>query len=173
MGKSGYFYLKGYAVGFLIQQAWAETKSTGEFTRAWHWSDTYPVGKLVIPSIGLSQIVLEDSTPGSLAFGPAHILGTSSPGDDGNIAIAGHRDSYFRNLCKINVGDEIQLETQTDDIAYTVVSCNIAQPEEISWLDSAGENRITLITCYPFNFVGNAPMRYVVVGVEIISTDSK
>lgn len=173
VAHSAYFYAKGYVVQFLLEHAWEKTKKTKKYIRTWSRADTYPVGKLRIQSIGLSNVVLKNADNESLAFGPAHIPATSLPGADGNVAIAGHRDSFFRNLGLVKRGEVIELESMGPVQYFVVTDIRITGPENTRWIEDTAEDTITLITCYPFDYVGPAPERYVVRGKRISNTDPR
>jgi sortase A len=89
-------------------------------------------------------------------------MGTAKPGSSGNIGIAAHRDGFFRSLKHIQEGDEIDLVTAGGKAAYMVDSIRIVNPEDVSVLRARGRPSLTLVTCYPFYFVGSAPNRYIV-----------
>lgn len=164
VGKSVYFYARGVLAQIFLEHAWTESKKTHKFIRPWAWADTYPVGRLIIPSIDFSRIVLQGASNESLAFGPGHIAASSQPGEKGNIAIVGHRDNFFRDLRKVKKDEIIRLESLDTVQTYRVTDIQIASPQETSWIDDTSASVITLITCYPFEFVGLAPERYVVRG---------
>jgi sortase A len=90
-----------------------------------------------------------------------HIRGTPLPGQQGNVALAGHRDTFFRGLRKVLVNDEITLTTLSGSYRYRVDSTKVVKPEETEVLEDDGDI-LTLVTCYPFNFVGSAPRRFIV-----------
>jgi sortase A len=161
---SGYFYAKGILAQYLLNRAWEESRRNGKGVRAWSWADTYPVGRLRIPSLQYSQIVLEGINNESLAFGPAHLLLSSSPGEGGNIVIMGHRDSFFRRLAEVREGDMIELESLSRMRYYTVTDVRVIYPEDMWIIEETSGDVITLVTCYPFDFIGPAPQRYVVRG---------
>jgi sortase A len=91
-----------------------------------------------------------------------HIRGTPLPGQRGNVALAGHRDTFFRGLRDIRVNDEITLTTLSGSYRYRVDSTKVVKPEETEVLEDDGDDILTLVTCYPFNFVGSAPSRFIV-----------
>jgi sortase A len=91
-----------------------------------------------------------------------HIPGTPLPGQQGNVALAGHRDTFFRGLRKIRVNDEITLTTLSGSYRYRVNLTRVVEPEETEVLDNDDDDILTLVTCYPFNFVGSAPRRYII-----------
>lgn len=125
------------------------------------------LGRIKIPRLGLSAVVLEGTEPRTLRLGVGHIRGTAIPGQHGNAAIAGHRDNFFRALKDIHDGDEIQLDMADTSTRYRVVWAKIVPPEDVSVLDSTSEPALTLVTCYPFYFIGAAPKRFVVRAQEL------
>lgn len=123
------------------------------------------LARLEIPRIGLSAMVLEGADSRTLRVGLGHIPGTSSPGDHGNVAIAGHRDTFFRPLRHVEAGDEIVLETPTNAYRYHVTSVEVVSPSDIAVLRSHEKDALTLVTCYPFFYLGRAPKRFIVHAV--------
>lgn len=121
-----------------------------------------PLGTLEIDRIGLSTVVVEGVDDEELQLGPGHIPGTSLPGQDGNIAIAGHRDSFFRPLRAIRLNDTIHLHSNGKDAVYRVTSTKVVPPSDTRVLQPTSRPSLTLVTCYPFRYVGPAPMRFVV-----------
>jgi sortase A len=120
------------------------------------------VALLRIPKIHLEVPVLEGTNALTLNRGTGWIEGTARPGDRGNVGIAGHRDSFFRGLKDVKINDTISLETAHGTASYVVDQIRIVKPEDVSVLDPTSEPVLTLVTCYPFRFVGNAPKRYIV-----------
>jgi LPXTG-site transpeptidase (sortase) family protein len=122
-----------------------------------------PIGRIEIPSVGVSAIVEEGDSEATLAESVGHLSGTALPGQPGNIALAAHRDTYFRDLEDIQAGDEIYFTTARAIYKYRVASRDIVDPSDVAVLAPSSDSRLTLITCYPFHFVGPAPKRFVVV----------
>jgi sortase A len=120
------------------------------------------VGMLAIPRLGLSTIVIEGVSETDLALAPGHIPGTSLPGEPGNVAVAGHRDTSFRPLRFIRKGDAITLTTLGGEYSYRVVSTEVVEPRDVQVLYPTKNDVLTLVTCYPFRFVGHAPQRFIV-----------
>jgi sortase A len=106
--------------------------------------------------------VYVDASERNLNRGAGLVAGTAPPGSDGNIAIAAHRDGYFRALERVAVGDLLELETPLLRRQYRVAEVAIVEPTDIRSLLETGVPTVTLVTCYPFYFVGNAPRRYIV-----------
>jgi sortase A len=119
-------------------------------------------GRLRIPRVGLSVMVTEGDDEAALRHAAGHIPGTSMPGSPGNVAIAGHRDSLFRSLKEVRDQDLIVLSTLQGEFRYRVSSIRIVGPSDMQVLDSSGGQTLTLITCYPFYYVGAAPKRFIV-----------
>jgi sortase A len=120
------------------------------------------LGRIEIPRIGVSVVVLQGTTSRILRLGVGHIKGTALPGDSGNIGIAGHRDTYFRDLKDIRKDDEIQLQTATGIFMYIVDWIQVTSPSDNDVLAPTTESSLTLVTCYPFYYIGAAPKRFIV-----------
>ena len=121
-----------------------------------------PLGRLEIPSIHFSAIVSEGARNSTLRRSVGHVPGTARPGENGNVGLAGHRDTFFRHLGELKKNDEISLTTMNGVFTYLVESTAIVEPDESSVLQSIGRPTLTLITCYPFYYIGPAPKRFVV-----------
>lgn len=121
------------------------------------------LGRIDIPRLGVSIAVLQGTGSRVLRLGAGHIEGTPLPGDAGNSGIAGHRDTFFRELRDIRRNDEIQLQTPTALLHYVVDWVKVVDPNDTTVLEpSTAESTLTLVTCYPFQFLGSAPKRFVV-----------
>jgi sortase A len=132
-----------------------------------------PEAILHIPKLSLDVPVLEGASDLTLNRGVGHILGTALPGQPGNIAIAGHRDGFFRPLKDIALGDLIEVEQpnhRTD--RYAVRTIKIISPSDNSVLKPTTGNTLTLVTCYPFYYVGPAPQRYIIQATLFEATAS-
>ncbi|MGD0908756.1 MAG: class D sortase [Candidatus Acidiferrales bacterium] len=121
-----------------------------------------PLGKIEIPRIGLTAMIMEGTDGRTLRRAVGHIRGTPLPGEQGNVAIAGHRDTFFRPLRNILQDDEITLTTLNGSYRYLVDSTQVVPPEDTQVLDNSDDTTLTLVTCYPFYFVGPAPKRFIV-----------
>jgi sortase A len=120
------------------------------------------VGHLDIPALSLSVAVLSDFESSSLLKGVGHIQGTAQPGGLGTVGLVGHRDTFFRPLREIAVGMQIRLTDRGGTYLYAVDSTEIVTPDQVSVLDIRNRPGLALVTCYPFDFVGAAPKRFVV-----------
>jgi sortase A len=124
------------------------------------------IGLIEVERLGVSVAVMEGTSNKTLRRAVGHIAGTALPGQAGNVGIAGHRDTFFRPLRKIESGDLITLTTPGGEYRYRVVSTRVVRPENIEVLNSDGTELLTLVTCYPFYFLGSAPDRFIVRAVR-------
>jgi sortase A len=120
------------------------------------------VGRLEIPRIRISVMVVEGAESGDLERGAGHIPGTALPGERGNVGIAAHRDTFFRPLRSIRRDDTITVRTIAGAYCYRVVSTKVVTPEDVQVLYPTRRDSLTLVTCFPFDYVGSAPMRFIV-----------
>jgi sortase A len=120
------------------------------------------IGRIEISHLGLSAIVMEGDSGRTLRRAVGHIPGTSLPGQIGNMVLTGHRDTFFRPLRNIRLGDVVTLSTLQGEFRYRVLSTQVVSPDNVSVLDPSRNEILTLITCHPFYFVGAAPNRFIV-----------
>ncbi len=120
------------------------------------------IGRIEISRLGLSAIVMEGTGHKTLRRAAGHITGTALPGQPGNVGISGHRDTFFRPLRNIRQSDMITLTTLSGEYRYRVVSTKVVGPDDLWVLASSPNEMLTLVTCYPFYFVGPAPYRFIV-----------
>jgi sortase A len=125
------------------------------------WQDG-SLGRIEIPRLGISALIVEGTSTTALNRAVGHIEGTSWPGVPGNIGLSAHRDSFFRPLRNIKKGDEISLTHSEADFRYRVVSTKVVSPTDVAVLEPDGREILTLVTCYPFYFIGPAPSRFIV-----------
>jgi sortase A len=123
-----------------------------------------PVALLRIPRIHLEVPVFNGTDEGILNRGVGRIIGTAQVGQAGNLGIAGHRDGFFRALKDLEEGDDLELVTSSGESQYRIDNITIVTPDDVRILNDRGVPTITLVTCYPFYFVGDAPQRYVLQG---------
>jgi sortase A len=121
-----------------------------------------PVAVLSIPKLGLDVPVFDGTGEVVLNRGAGRILGTARPGEQGNVGIAAHRDGFFRSLKNVQMGDRIELAALRGTFVYVVDNIAVVSPSDVTVLKSRTQPSLTLVTCYPFHFVGAAPQRYVV-----------
>jgi sortase A len=123
-----------------------------------------PFARLKISRIGINVTVIEGTRSRDLLKAPGHLTGSGLPGQPENCIIAGHRDLHFRRLGELRVGDAMQLVKAGSRSTYRVEAIRVIDPSETSVLNQGSMPILTLVTCYPFRYVGTAPQRYVVVG---------
>jgi sortase A len=126
-----------------------------------------PLGRIEISSLGLTAMIQEGTGRQALQRGVGHITGTALLGASGNVGLAGHRDTFFRKLRNIHEGDEITLTTLNGASLYRVDLISIVEPQDSAVLRDSGENLLTLVTCYPFSYVGPSPKRFIVRARQI------
>jgi sortase A len=123
---------------------------------------TVPMGVLRIPSIHLAVPIYEGTDESVLDRGAGRIVGTARLDEAGNIGIAAHRDGFFRGLKDIQVGDDLLLQTRSAERRYRVTRLLVTEPTDVSVIARTTTPVVTLVTCYPFYFVGSAPQRFIV-----------
>lgn len=146
---------------FPKQKDWSALRIRG-YRQSLSANITPPVGRLEIPAIDLSVIVLEGTDEWTLNRAVGHIEGTALPGKQGNFGIAGHRDGFFRSLKDIRKNDLVVLTTSQGIYHYRVVETKIVNPANNQVLEGSSQPTLTLVTCYPFYYVGDAPKRFIV-----------
>lgn len=123
--------------------------------------------RIEIPRIGVKAIVKEGADEKTLARAVGLVPGTARPGEIGNMVLAGHRDTFFWPLRKIKVNDRIRMVVPPNTYEYRVQSLRVVAPEETSVLLSNGVEELTLVTCYPFRYIGSAPERFIVSAARV------
>jgi sortase A len=169
VASAGWIHAKAMLAQRLIASAWTQARDGGPARRPWPWADMRPIARLTVPARGVELYVLDNASLRALAFGPAHVGGTASPAGNGNTVLVAHRDTHFRFLERVEVGDEIDVEAALGRrVRYRVSEVTILDKEEARVMDEAGAPQLTLITCYPFDAVRpGTSLRYVVVAERI------
>ena len=159
--------VKAEVAQVLVRHAWQRVRAGDKGARPWPWADTRPIARLAAPALGVSTFVLAGASGRTLAFGPGHLDGTPDPGASGNAVISGHRDTHFAFLERLAAGDELVLERRDGRTRrYLVASARVVDRSDLEITDDAGDDRLTLVTCYPFHaLVPGGPLRYVVVAL--------
>lgn len=143
------------------QDLWAD-KRIREYEKSLEVEAGPPLALLTIDRVDIQVPVYNGTDEFNLNRGVGRIIGTAPFEAEGNLGIAGHRDGFFRGLKDIAVGDEIRFQTARGEVLYTVSSIEIVEPSDVSVLAPTPERTLTLVTCYPFYYVGHAPKRYIV-----------
>jgi sortase A len=121
-----------------------------------------PIGRIEITGRGVRAIIAEGTDSGTLRHAVGHIPGSAFPGERGNVALAGHRDTFFRGLEGVAPDDRVRITTMDGSFDYVVESTEVVPPSRTDVLDASPAAMLTLVTCYPFGFIGPAPERFVV-----------
>ena len=168
-------FLTGVGVLLLLYvsfQYWQMYAAQKKLALAWQQQDARPVNivgsdgdalvRLTITKINLDAVIVEGTSRESLKLGPGHMEDSALPGSSGNSVIVAHRDTFFRPLRNIRQNDVITVSTVRGEYRYRVVSTRIVSPSDVTVLQPAGTEILTLVTCYPFYYVGSAPDRFIV-----------
>jgi sortase A len=150
-----------------IEKSKFESISRSEIPRVVTASDV--IGEMEIPRLGLDAIFVQGDSPRILRRAVGHIPGTALPGESGNVVLTAHRDTFFRPLRHVRVGDEITLKTSRGDFQYQVESSAVVSASDVQVLQASNGRTLTLITCFPFYYVGSAPQRFIVHAREVES----
>ena len=165
LGSAGIIKAKATLAPLLLESAWEKSLlNKGRPTKPWPWADTWPVARLQVPSLGVSQFVLAGDAGNSLAFGPGHNLASAALGSDGPAMVGGHRDTHFRFLENLKTGQRIVLQLPGGAFRhYRVKYMMVDNLTENAVWPNVGE-QLLLVTCYPFeaDFYGGS-QRYVVI----------
>ena len=153
----------------LLNRAWTATNDERRAVRPWPWADTWPVARLTLPGATEPLTVLAGASGRNLAFGPALLDGSAAPGAPGVSIIAAHRDTHFRALAQIAIGDRLVLEQRDGTLdTFEVTALDVIDTRQASLRLEADEPVIALVTCYPFEAVApGGSLRYVVTAYRV------
>jgi sortase A len=159
-----YIYAKAELAQWLMDSAWERTLAGERRVKPWHWADTWPVARLYLPDSGTGLMVLAGSSPRNLAFGPGYVEGTSYPGSIGNTVIVGHRDTHFKELKDLSIGQPLIIQGDDGRVtSYIITDLVIADESQTGLLRDEDDYSLTLITCYPFDaLLPGGSLRFVV-----------
>lgn len=166
----------GYCGAVLADAWWFQREATVAFAEELSPVVATPVrvaaeriwGRVAVERLGLSVIVLEGTSAATLQRAAGHIAGTAMPGEPGNVGISGHRDTFFFPLRLVRTADVVTVTTRAGAFRYRVVSVTVVQPDDTGVLDADETQVLTLVTCYPFTFIGSAPERFIVRAERVI-----
>jgi sortase A len=164
-GNSFFIHAKALAAQVLLHRAWSATQATGAAAKPWPWADTTPIARLFAPAQDVDLFVLAGATGRTLAFGPGHHDGSAMPGRPGNVVLSAHRDTHFRFLRQLAIGDALIVELPAGQrFHYRVRETQITDQRDLRLPRLPTEPTLTLVTCYPFGAVETGgTQRYVVV----------
>jgi sortase A len=171
LGETAYIHAKAWLAQRLIAAAWDKSRESGVGVKPWPWADTYPVARIDAPRQGARLMVLSGASGRTLAFGPGHVAGTPLPGENGNSVVSGHRDTHFAFLRELRSGDVLMVQAANGRVArYVVSAAEVVHRKDMRVLLDTGDDRLTLVTCFPFDSpVPGGPLRYVVVATRPFS----
>ena len=160
-GRGVYIHAKALLAQVLLERAFAETIATGRAVKPWPWADTWPQARITVKRIGASAIALEGSSGQALAFGPGHVERTAQAGEVGVAVYAAHRDTHFRFVKDIVIGDEIEV-TRGDGktFRYRADGSAIVRFDQSGIEALSGGRELVLTTCWPFDAIAHGPLRY-------------
>ncbi len=163
MGQGVMIHAKAIYAQHLLESAFEKSLSIGQPVKPWAWADTWPVAKLGVPRLKASAIILHGGSGHALAFGPGHLETTPQPGDPGASVISAHRDTHFRFLKHVRIGDEIDVTRRDGHTAqFRVKQMSVVRWDQ-SGIDPAREGRwLVLSTCWPLDATTQGPLRYLV-----------
>jgi sortase A len=144
----------------------AKISSTVPHAKISHNKSAPVIGRISVPRLHLTAMVQEGVDDDVLRRAVGHVPGTPLPGESGNVGLAGHRDTFFRDLRNIRSDDEVDFETLGGRFSYVVQSVVVVEPSRVEVLAPSDTQSLTLVTCFPFNYTGNAPKRFVVRAVR-------
>ncbi|MEM6431345.1 MAG: class GN sortase [Deinococcota bacterium] len=169
LGSASYIHAKAWLAQQLMARAWQQTQLTGEPHKPWPWADGHPVFGLRAPAQQEKLFVLAGASGRNLAFAPSHMLASPQPGEAGNSVIAGHRDTHFRFLRHVAVGDVLEVDFPDGHIEqFEIMTLEVADVRDSSLRLDGDANQLVLVTCYPLDEIGpTGPLRYVVTARAI------
>jgi sortase A len=163
LGQGAWIHAKALLGQALMNQAWSEQQNTGRKVAPWPWADTWPVARLRADRVQADQLVLANASGRNLAWGPTHVAPSALPGIGSHSVFSGHRDTHFRFLSELQIGDLLEVEHRHGSIDYEVVATEIIDLRLQSVLLEPEQARLTLVTCYPFDAISSdTPYRYLV-----------
>lgn len=165
--QAAWIPLKAELAQWLMQRAWDAARAGDPAARPWPWADTRPVAVLRVPRLGIRQWVLEGQSGRNLAFGPVFAGGANSGRDR---VISGHRDTHFRFLERLRPGDRIELQDPDGTRTFEVRYLDVVDSRRAELVLEPGVERLSLVTCYPFDAASaGGPLRYVVTAAPVSS----
>jgi sortase A len=171
-GQGAYIHAKALLAQVLLERAFEQTITTGRQTKPWAWADTWPVARIEVKRLHASTIVLAGSSGQALAFGPGHVELTPAAGERGVAVYSAHRDTHFRFLKNVAVGDEIEI-TRDDgkQFRYRADASSIVRFDASGIDPLSSEHELVLSTCWPFDALTPGPERYL-LHATMIGPDS-
>jgi len=172
LGQGAWLWAKAEVGQWLLERAWTRVQGGEASAAPWPWADTQPVARLAAPAQGIDLIVLAGASARTLAWGPGHLAGSARPGDPGHVILTAHRDTHFRFLRTLAVGDPLVLESPGGARRhYRVRSLDTRHVDDLALPRDTAEPTVSLVTCWPFDaLVPGGPWRYVVTAKDAPAT---
>ena len=169
IGEGSWIYAKARLAQVLLRLAWSRTLEGASHVKPWPWADTWPVGRLRVPSEDIDLIVLNGAYGRTLAFGPAYAESSALPGTGGTTILTGHRDTHFAFVRRLKETNEIIIETPDgNSVRYRVQDSRIVDARTDSILLTDDTEQVILVTCYPFDAVfSGSLLRYLVTAIRV------
>lgn len=162
LGDGAYIHAKAWLAQVLLERAFDRSVATGEAVKPWSWVDTWPVARIEVKRIGASAIVLEGASGQALAFGPGHIQHTADAGERGTAVYAAHRDTHFRFLRNVAIGDVIDVTRRDGQHFRYRADASAVVRFDASGIEATTQGfELILATCWPFDAVTPGPERYI------------
>jgi sortase A len=164
LGYAGFVFADSHAYQALEMKKF---KQAGRLSEPRNLVEGDVIGEIQVPRLRLNAMVVQGDSPANLKRAVGHLTKSALPGEWGNVALAGHRDTFFRPLRDIRLGDEIRFKTRERSFEYRVESIEVVAPTDIRVLEAWTGHDLTLLTCFPIHYVGPAPKRLVVRAREV------
>lgn len=159
-GRHGFLRGKAMVAEHLVARAFQSHLEDGQQHRPWEWADMAPIARLEVDRLELARYVLNSASGSSMAFGVGHIDGTAALNTPGNAVLAGHRDTWMEFLQRLRPGDGMRVVTAATTQDYVLVHTNVVHESDTTVLEPTADQRITLVTCYPFDGWTRSPWRF-------------
>jgi len=171
LGQGVYIHVKARLAQVLLERAFADSIKTGHPVKPWSWADTWPVARIEVKRIGASAIALAGSSGQALAFGPGHVERTAEVGERGVAVYSAHRDTHFRFLRNVAMGDEIDITRSDGRRFHYRADFSAVVDFDASGIDPATQGyELVLSTCWPFDLLASGPERYI-LHATMVGTD--
>ncbi|MHC6152334.1 class GN sortase [Bradyrhizobium elkanii] len=172
-GQGAYIHAKALLAQVLLERAFVQSIATGQPVKPWSWADTWPVARIEVKRLHASAIALAGSSGQALAFGPGHVEQTVDPGERGVAVYSAHRDTHFRFLRDVTIGDEIDV-TRSDGkmFRYRADRSSVVRFDQSGVDPITDRHELVLSTCWPFDALTSGPERYL-LHATLIETDTR
>lgn len=169
IGRGLYVPAKAMAAQVLLERAFERSLATHAPVKPWAWADMTPLARISVERLGVSEVVLDSGSGQAMAFGPTLLPGGAALGHEGTAVIAAHRDTHFRFLRDLRVGDVVTVQVRSGFTRrYRITGMEVVRWDGYGVSDAASGERLDLVTCFPFDAIRHGPLRYVVHAEGIV-----